>query len=59
MLTHALYQVVVDGYGLLIASALLHVVHDEIVAGVVALILHGLPRGVCRVGPLVVLHPGQ
>ena len=43
LLTHALNQVVIDGDGLRIATALLHVVHDEIVAGVVAFVLHGFP----------------
>ena len=51
MLAHALNQVVIDGDGLLIATAPPHIVHDEIVAGVVALILHGLPRGINGVGP--------
>ena len=54
LLANALNQVIVYRDGLLETAALLHVVHDEIVAGVVALVLDGLPRIIGGVGLLVV-----
>ena len=55
LLAHTVDQVVIDGGSLLIAAALLHIVNDEIVASVIALVLHGFPGFVGRIGLLIVL----